>query len=197
MKFGPLGLLALVLIGALLNATATAHAQDTPYPVVLTMTGPATAVSGQQITYTVHYELTDASGVSQAGFRIRIPRNTSYVSTEVVSGPPGMLVAEEERFVYWGALGSIDQREGDVQLVVRIDSDFVGSLFADAYEPGTETPGSNAVETQVSAPGTLPETGNRRPADSTGLRVVYAFVMFAVVALAGAGLAARSMKKTG
>lgn len=157
---------------ALLMALATAatsgmvavtHAQITPWPVVLTMTGPATAVSGQEITYRVHYRLTDPATISQAAFRIVTPENTTYVSTQVVSGPAGLLAAQEERFVLWGGLGNTQETEGDVELTVKVDADYVGLVYGECYIPGTETgnPESQcSLETEVSAPGAAPEEGD-------------------------------------
>ncbi len=69
--------LLLALLGALMGATAVSHAQISPYPVVVTMTGPATAVSGQEITYLVEYSLTDIDAISGTSISIVIPRDTT------------------------------------------------------------------------------------------------------------------------
>ena len=182
-----LAALPLLLLGPATGAVT--HAQSAPYLVVLTMTGPRTAVSGQEVTYRLHHRLTDPSTLPQAGFssgfNIRIPLNTTYVSSSVVSGPPGVLHGRTERYVVWGVSGNAEATEGDVELTVKIDAKYVGSIFADAYVPGTETTGSNVVETQVFAPGILPETGGgSKQGDSEFSRVA------ALIALLGAGLIA-------
>ena len=189
MKKRVLALLAVLLLGA--GTVAVTHAQITPWPVTLAMTGPATAVSGQEITYAVHYQLTDPATISSTDIVIRIPQDAAYLSSQVVSGPAGILLGQTERFVRWGGLGSAEETEGEVELVVRIDADFVGSIFADAYVPGTETSGSNVVETQVFAPATLPETGGGGP--PPGSRPPVAPALFALVgaALICAGATAR------
>lgn len=151
------GLLLLALpLAALMGTTAVSHAQVPPRPVTLTMTGPVKAVAGQEISYRVHYHLEDP--ISPIGFQLNIPRNTTYVSSEVVSGPAGVLLRLTEDFVEWGSLGNAEETEGEVELTVKIDPDFVGSLFASAGEPGPEAPFSDVLEIQVFAPGTLPES---------------------------------------
>jgi hypothetical protein len=175
-----------VLLLALVPAAVT-HAQSTPYPVVLTMTGPATAVSGDEISYRVHYRLTNPSVVSHTSFRIRVPQNTTHVSSRVVSGPPGVLVAQYEGFVDWGGLGNASEPEGEVEILVKINADFVGSIFADAYIPGTETAQSNAVETHVFAPGTLPKTGSGSNGPGHGSALAPALLGLLGVALVGVG----------
>ena len=151
-----LPLLLALPLAALMGATAVSHAQITPRLVTLTMTGPVKAISGQEISYRVHYHLKDP--IAPTGFQLNIPRNTTYVSSEVVSGPPGVLLRVTEEFVEWGSLGSAEEIEGEVELTVNIDADFVGRIFASAGEPGPEAPFSDVLETQVVAPGTLSES---------------------------------------
>ena len=182
---------AALLVGT--RPAAVIQAQTTPYPVVLTMTGPATATSGQEVTYIVHYRLTDLLARSQTGFRIRIPRHTTFVSTQVVAGPPGVLAHQDENDVVWGGLGQADAPEGDVELVVRIDGGFVGSIFADAYVPGTETTQSNAVETEVFAAGTFPDAGGGSAEGDSGVPPVAALVGLLGAALIAAGAASRRL----
>ena len=178
-----LAALPLLLLGAATGAVT--HAQSAPYPVVLTMTGPLTAASGQEVAYRLHYRLTDPSTLPQAGFsigfNINIALNTTYVSTGVVSGV-GVLHLTEE-YVVWGVTGNAEETEGEVELTVKIDGNYVGSIFESAYVPGTETTGSNVVETQVFAPGTLPKAGDgAKQGDSEFSRVA------ALIALLGAAL---------
>ena len=182
---------AALLVGT--RPAAVIQAQTTPYPVVLTMTGPATATSGQEVTYIVHYRLTDLLARSQTGFRIRIPRHTTFVSTQVVAGPPGVLAHQDENDVVWGGLGQADAPEGDVELVVRIDGDFVGSIYGEAYVPGTETTESNAVETEVFAQGALPEMGGGSGEGHSDFSLVVALVAILGAVLIAAGAASRNV----
>lgn len=144
-------------LAALLGATAVSHAQITPSLVTLTMTGPVKAISGQEISYRVHYHLEDP--ISPTGFQFNIPRNTTFVSSEVVSGPPGVLLRVTEEFVEWGSLGNAEETEGEIELTVKIDADFVGSIATQADEPATLTAASDVLETEVFAPGALPAAG--------------------------------------
>ena len=169
-----------------MGATAVSHAQISPYPVVVTMTGPATAVSGQEITYLVKYSLTDPETVSSTGFSLVIPRDTTFVSSEVVSGPAGAFSGEMAGSVRWSFVGSGEETEGELALTVRIDETFVGLIHGSCFIPGTETfnPESRcSIETEVFAVGALPEAGAGAPAAGFGIPVAPA-----LPALAGAAL---------
>ncbi len=144
-----------LLLAAVMGAPAVTHAQISLKPVTLTMTGTVKAVSGQEVSYRVHYHLADP--ISPTGFQFNIPRNTTYVSSSVVSGPPGVLLRVTEEFVEWDNLGNAEETEGEVELTVKIDAEFVGSIGASAGEPGPEDPFSNGVGTEVFAPGMLPQ----------------------------------------
>lgn len=181
-----------LLLAALMSARAAAHAQVTPFPVTLTMTGPTMAVSGEEVTYRVHYQLTD---LSSTDIVIGITQGATYVSTQVTSGPAGLLAEQTERRVRWSGLGSPEETEGEVELIVKIDANFVGSIFANAYVPGTETTESNVVETQVLQPGRLPETGGGGPAPGSGPLVVPALFALVGAALIRAGAATRRMRR--
>ncbi len=188
-----LAVLALLLLGAV--AAGVAYAQITPWPVTLTMTGPSTAESGQEVTYRVDYRLLDPAAVSQTGFLFDFPENTTYVSSEVVSGPAGVLLRLEAGFfVEWGGLGNAEEPEGAVEITVRIDPEFVGAFATQADELGTETAASNIVETQVFAPGTLPHTGEGwRPGSQ--IRVRIDLLVGVGVVLLCIGATARAMRR--
>ena len=195
--FGGLVVLALLHTAAA-GTMGVARAQITPWPVRLTMTGPATAVSGQEVSYRVDYQLLDPVTVSQTSFQISIPRNTTYVSSEVVSGPEGILSRLEEGFfVGWAGLGNAEETEGAVEITVNIDPEFVGVIATQALEPGTFTAVSNIVETQVFAPGMLPEAGGGGAVAGSGLRVAPALLALSLVgaALLCAGAATRIMRR--
>ncbi len=191
--------IAAVLIAAgagisLLGTMDAAYAQITPWPVTLTMTGPLTAVSGQEVTYRVEYRLLDPATVSQTGFQFDIPEDTTYVSSGVVSGPEGILLRLEEGFfVEWGGLGNAEEPGGAVEIKVKIDPEFVGVLSTRALEPGTETSFSNVVETQVFALGMLPDTGGG--ASGSGSPVAFALLAFVGAALLCAGASIRMMRR--
>ena len=190
-----LALLLALPLAALMGATAVSYAQITPWPVTLTITGPATAVSGQEITYRVHYRLTDPSIVSQTGFLFYIPQNTTYVSSQVVSGPSGVILRLTDRFVEWGSLGNAEETDGEVELTVKIDADFVGSTATQADEPGTLTAASDVLETQVLAPGRLPEAGGGAPAAGSGRPLAAALLALAGASLVCAGAAIRGQRR--
>lgn len=84
------------------GVAAVTLAQTAPYPFTLRMTGPPTAVSGQLVSYRVHYHLNEPA-ILRASFRFDAPLNTACVSSRVVSGPPGVLAAETRTTVVWGA----------------------------------------------------------------------------------------------
>lgn len=193
--------IAAVLIAAgaaisLLGTMDAAYAQITPWPVKLTMTGPSTAVSGQEVTYRVDYQLLDPTAVSQTGFQFDIPDNTTYVSSEVVSGPEGILLRLEQGFfVEWGGLGNAEEPEGAVEVTIRIDAEFVGSVRVQALEPGTETAFSNVVETQVFAPGMLPDTGGGGPVAGSGRPIASGLLVLVGAALLCVGPSIRMMRR--
>ncbi len=189
----------LILAGvgfSLLGPMGVAQAQVTPWPVTLTMTGPSTAVSGQEITYRVDYQLLDPAYVSQTGFLFDFPENTTYVSSEIVSGPEGILLRLEKGFfVEWGGLGNAEETEGTVEITLKIDSEFVGSFATRALEPGTETAFSNIVETQVFAPGTLPEAGDGGYVAGSGSPVASGLLALVGAALLCAGASIGLMRR--
>ena len=166
-----LPLLLALPLAALMGATAVSHAQITPWPVIVTIAGPATAVSGQEITYLVKYSLTDPETVSGTGILINIPADTTYVSSEVVSGPAGRFVGETAAFVRWSFTASAEETEGEVALTVRIRDTFVGLIHGGCGIPGTLTfnPETRcSTETEVFAVGTLPEAGAGAPIARSG-----------------------------
>ncbi len=159
-------LVAALLAAALASSERTIGAQ-TPGPVelsVLTTAGPDTAVSGQEITYMIHYRLASPPVFSSATVAVEIPRFTTYVSTRTVLGTPGVLSLPSGGpafVVRWGGLGSTEEPEGSLELVVRINGGYAGTIVASAYVPGmTGATVSNVVRTQVHAPGTLPVSGS-------------------------------------
>lgn len=185
-----------VLLGV--GMAPTTNAQITPYPVVLTMTGPERAVSGQEITYLVQYRLTDPDTIPSASIVINIPQNTTYVSSEVVAGGAGNFVGETDSFVRWASLGSAEETEGEVALTVRIDDALVGLVHGGCNIPGTETfnPESRcSLETQVFAPGTLPQTGGGGPAAGSGAPVALVVLGLTGAALIGAGAVTRRIRR--
>jgi len=142
-------ILSLTLAGLVCGRVS--YAQVTAFPVELTMSGPATAVSGDELAYRVHYRLTDTSALRETDIAITIPLHTTLVSNRVISGTPGLLV-QTAPVVRWSALGSVEQPEGEIEMRVKVDPDFVGTLETDAYVPGTMTRASNLVSTEVLAP---------------------------------------------
>ena len=154
---GLLVFLALLLLIA--GTMGVAQAQVTPYPVTLTMSGPATAISGQEITYRLRYQLTDPSTLSRTAIVISFSQRATFVSTQVISGTPGVLRPHSENFFRWSDLGSTTETAGEIEMVVRTDGDFRGTVSSGASVPGTTTTASNIVETQVFAPGAMPNVG--------------------------------------
>ena len=193
-----LPLLLALPLAAFLGATAVSHAQISPYPVVVIITGPVTAVSGQEITYLVEYRLTDPDTVPSAGFSIVIPQDTTYVSGKVVSGPAGAFSGETAGSVRWGFIGSGEETEGAVALTVRIDNTFVGLIQAWCFIPGTETSNPQSrcsMETEVFAVGALPEAGAGATAPGSGRPVAPALLALAGAALVFAGAAVRRQRR--
>ncbi len=158
--------LALLLLGAV--AVGDASAQENSYPVTLTMTGPSTAEPGQEIAYRVRYELTDPATMPGTAVGISFSRNATFVSTQIISGTDGVLGRHSDRAWRWSDLGNSIETMGEIEMVVRINDDFRGSISARAHVPGTNTTSSNVVETQVFAPGTLPNTGQGQPTGPRG-----------------------------
>ena len=192
---GLLVFLALLLLIA--GTMGVAQAQVTPYPVTLTMSGPATAISGQEITYRLRYQLTDPSTLSRTAIVISFSQRATFVSTQVISGTPGVLRPHSENFFRWSDLGNSTQTEGEIEMVVRIDADFRGSVFSGARVPGTMTTSSNTVETQVFAPGMLPEAGGGGPVGGSGSPVAAGLLALVGAALLGAAASIRLMRRFG
>ncbi len=155
---------AVMILMVVLTTSAHVQAQDEPFPVVMTLTGPASAVSGQAISYQVHYLRTDPGPRGAAQFVFWVPRNTEYISSEVLSGPGGTPRIEPEdglaRRVSWNLDGA---DEGVVEITVRVDSAFVGELSTSIYTRGTipfHPASTYEATTTVHVPGTLPSTGH-------------------------------------
>lgn len=90
---------------------------------------------------------------------------------------------EEGFFVEWGGLGNAVEPEGAVEITLKIDTEFVGSFGTQALEPGTETAFSNIVETQVFAPGMLPQAGGGAPVAGShvGAGIAFGIVLMTAV----------------
>ena len=160
---GLIVVLALLLVGAAVSLSAAispAQAQETPYPVTLIMSGPSVAVQGQEVTFRLSYELTDPATIPSAWIVMIMTPGAEYLSARVIAGPDGVSLLEESKRAYRWAVHSDDGTEGEIELVARIDPEFSGSIFSNAYLTGTGTTSSNAVETQIFAPGTLPQAGS-------------------------------------
>ena len=146
-----------------LTTPAHVRAQVEHIPVIVTLTGPASAVSGQAVSYQVHYLRTDGRPRGAAQFVFWVPRNTEYITSEILSGPEGTPRIEPEdglaRRVSWN-LGGAD--EGVIEITVRVASAFVGELSPSIYTRGTipfHPASTYEVNTRVYLPGTLPNTG--------------------------------------
>ena len=195
-------LFAFVLfVGLFLGSTATmrpAQAQSDPFPVTLIMTGPAVAVAGQEITYLLHYELTDPETLSRTAIVISFSQGATFVSTQVISGTSTVMRPHHDRSFRWYGLGTSTETEGEIEMVVRVDDDNSGTIFSWAHVPGTQTTSSNSVETQVFAPGTLPDAGGGGTAAGSGSSASPALLALAVMgaALFCAGAATRLTRKS-
>ncbi len=179
-----LAVLAAVVV-SLLGTMRPAQAQDSPYPVTLTMTGPTMAVAGQEVTYVLRYQLIDPATTPKTAIVISFTQGATYVSTQVISGTPGVLGHHGERNHRWSDLGSSAETEGEIEMVVRMDADFRGSVFSFAHIPGTETTSSNAVETQVFAQGMLPQAGSGATSASAPLMILALILSGAVILTIG------------
>ncbi len=163
-RFVPLAIVAVLIVtGVVLSLFGTlrsAQAQTAPYPVTLIMSGPSVAVQGQEVTYRLSYEFTDPATIPSAWIVIIMTPGAEYLSARVIAGPDGVSLLEESKRSYRWAVHSDDGTEGEIELIARIDSEFLGSIFSDAYLTGTGTTSSNDVETKISASGTLPQAGS-------------------------------------
>ncbi len=154
---------AVMILMIVLTTSAHVQAQDEQIPIIVTLTGPASAVSGQAVSYQVHYLRTDAGPRGAAQFVFWVPRNTEYISGEVLSGPEGtpriQLADGSALSISWN-LGRAN--EGVVEVTLRIDDAFVGELSPSIYTRGTipfHPASTYEVNTRVYFPGTLPNTG--------------------------------------
>jgi hypothetical protein len=156
-------LVAVLLAVGLSGPARIDRAQNTPasYPVVVTMDGPGTAVSGEEVTYVIRYRYL-APTLAGGDVIVAMPRHATFVSSQVISGPAAHLPSGAQGGVLRWSLGTPEQPEGAVALTVRIDDSFVGLTGSACYIPGTETNNPEdrcSVDTQVYAPGTLPTAG--------------------------------------
>lgn len=159
-------LLAVLLAAALASWSGAAHAQTpkttpVPYPVIVTMDGPATAISGQEVTYVIHYRYL-APTLAGGDVIVAMPRHATFVFSRVISGPAAHLPSGAQGDNVRWSLGTPEQPEGAVALTVRIDDSYVGLTGSACYIPGTETNNPEdhcSAQTQVYAPGTLPAGG--------------------------------------
>ena len=172
---------------SLFGTLRSAQAQTTPYPVTLIMRGPSVAVQGQEITYRLSYELTDPATIPSAWIVMIMTPGAEYLSARVIAGPDGVTSLERSKRAYRWAVHSDDGTEGEIELVARIDPEFSGSIFSNAYLTGTGTTSSNGVETQISASGTLPQAGSGGAINSgSGVALLLFALIGAALLCAGA-----------
>jgi hypothetical protein len=107
------------------------------------MEGPSEVRSGDTVAYRLHYEVKNVPGT---GVAIPHPVGLTYVSSRLVVGE-GQL--EWQRgYDRW----SVAQGRGIIEFTLQIPTDSTVQTFTvGAYEPGTETTGSNTVTTSVSS----------------------------------------------
>ena len=154
----------LVLAGALV--TTVAHAQEptphpTPYglvtlPVTITVSGPAQAYAGGQVTFTIDYAFSAPDprrNQYNVGFTHVLDPATHYVSSDVLSGVGECTLFEQQplgRDWLECEVGSDAARSGRLAVTLDIDLEFVGPFSYGVYMRGTSIrfePGSVATFT--------------------------------------------------
>ncbi len=146
--------LFVAMISLLVTGAMTARAQ-TPLPpstLTLTMAGPTTASSGQDVAY--HLHLSFDPRAFDTGLEVRIPCHTTLLSERLVSGAPPSIEGRDGDRLYW--FGSFSyETEAEFEINLHIASDFAGSIQLSAHVPKgyPGTTQSNVVETQVTGPG--------------------------------------------
>lgn len=184
---------AVLLAMALAGWATNVHAQKTPsnYPVVVVMDGPTSAVSSEEITYTLRYRILDPA-LAGSGVRIIIPLHVTFLSNHVVAGPPARLPSGPHGdTLEWSGLGTHEEPEGAVELTLRIDDSYVGPIRVGCSIPGTETGNPEdrcSITTQVYAPGTLPVGGSGPSANGLGA-YVWLLALIGGALLAGGAVA--------
>jgi hypothetical protein len=107
------------------------------------MEGPTQASPGDILSYRLAYEVKSAGGAVAV---IPFPPSTVYISSQLISGS-GQL--EWERgYVRWALQPGL----GAIEVTFQVPADAGAQSFnVGAYEPGTETTGSNTVATSVAS----------------------------------------------
>lgn len=165
-------LLAAVAGAAMMSTALGTVAAQTPIvtvnPYRLVLSGPAEASSASDATYRVEYQRVNAN-VGGPGFVFNWPSDAaSLVSSSVVAGSAGVMSEMGPGAISW------DSDVGDsgvVQIVLHIDSTFLGQLKTGIYVRGTGIAlpeGSvDSVITQVAGSRGLANTGGG-PDSGTG-----------------------------
>jgi hypothetical protein len=121
-----------------------------PNTLTLTMSGPSTATSGQNVTY--HLQYVFSGQAFDTGIRMAIPCHTTLLSERLTNGV-ATIEARQGNEISW--FGFSQHMSGTFEINLRIDANFAGVLRVSGYvPPGFGGEGqSNVVETQVTGPG--------------------------------------------
>ncbi len=124
--------------------TGRAHAQAAPFAV--TIDGPEAAAPGDAVTYHLHYSR--AAGL--VGASVQIPCHAVLLSERIMTGYAPIEKGVRANAVYWFGLTTNDDGDGEIEINMRIDKDFNGTVKVAAYiVDGGPGRSSNAVETRV------------------------------------------------
>jgi hypothetical protein len=193
-------------------ATARTASTQTPAAYSLTLTGPATARPGEEVTYVLRHAYSTTPPPRQVLYFFDTPQGTTFVSVDSTSGTEfaEALVGSESfepsasdfaartfgrsRVTLTFIPGA---NEGQSTIRLRIADDAAGEVQARARFGATGLGGSNEVVTTI-ASSRLPTTGQ---ADNSGRMgwsaapVVLALVMFGVLAGSALIYSAASMQR--
>jgi hypothetical protein len=119
------------------------------WPYRMTISGPANAAGGQEVTYVVSYDQVGA-GAESAGFVFGWPANAAtFASSKTVTGPQGSSSVDAPNSL---GVGFARAGSGSTQVTLSINAGFEGELTVGFYIVGTGIslpPGS--VDTFVTA----------------------------------------------
>jgi len=182
------------LVATMWFAGHTAAAAQEP-PWVLTAEGPASACAGEDVAFTFGYRI-DMTRVDGLGsFDMWQPRNTSFVSIELVGDTTGTFGHSnaDPRLAESHLFEPTSYRSGAVRLTVRTQPTFSGVVDAGSWIPGTGTTQSNhALTTVAPCASALPGTGLGREREAP-LRVAWTLLLLGIVTmLIGLGAMART-----
>ncbi len=184
-------------------AQSTIVPTPTPYvwPFTYTVSGPATAYAGDQVTYRVQYRRNSSTAPDSAGFVFNWePAAALFVAATTVSGTQASLAEVEASDAFVEV--PTTEGQGEVDITLEIKPNFAGTLTVgiDVRGTGITMPADSVdvARTAVSAPSprtSPPNTGTDQASGWASAWIVRALAAGGLALLAAGSIGVRKILK--